>query len=275
MKNIDKIVVEDFGNEWKKFNHLSQTDDDIKSSYDQYFKIFPFAELRKDSEGFDMGCGSGRWAKFVAPQVGFLNCIDPSRLAIEVAQKSLSHFTNTRFHNGSVGDDLLPEGSQDFGYCLGVLHHVPDTLDGIKSCSKLLKKDAPFLLYLYYNLENRPFLFRIIWKLSDYVRRIVSILPKRLKMLCCYLIALFIYWPLAKSALILEKLGFEVSSFPLNDYRQKNFYIMNNDALDRFGTRLEKRFNKKQINDMLTNSGFKDIIFSEDMPCWVCLARKA
>ena len=275
MKNIDKTVVDDFGEEWKKFNHLSVDDEDIRGSYDQYFNIFPFNEIGPDSQGFDMGCGSGRWAKFVAPKAGILNCIDPSAAAIEVAKKNLIEFENTRFFNGSVGDDLLPSGSQDFGYCLGVLHHIPDTVGGIESCAKLLKKDAPFLLYLYYSLENRPAIFRLIWKVSDYFRRVISIMPMRSKMVCCALIALFVYWPLARSAAVIERAGFDVSSIPLNDYRKKSFYFMNNDALDRFGTRLEKRFSKAEITEMLTRSGFKDISFSDDMPCWVCLARKA
>ena len=33
-----------------------------------------------------MGCGSGRWAQFVAPRVKKLFCIDPSE-AINVAKK--------------------------------------------------------------------------------------------------------------------------------------------------------------------------------------------
>ena len=275
MKNIDMNVVDDFGDEWDKFDHVALKDEDIKISYDQYFQIFPFDKLKPDAEGFDMGCGSGRWAKFVAPQVGLLNCIDPSILAINVAKKNLSEYTNVEFHNASVGDDVLSDGSQDFGYCLGVLHHIPDTLSGVKSCSRLLKKDAPFLLYLYYNLENRPLLFRLIWKLSDYVRRFICIMPKRIKMLFCTLIALFVYWPLARAAFVLEKCALDVSSVPLNDYRKKSFYFMNNDALDRFGTRLEQRFSKSQILDMLIQAGFKDIHFSEEMPCWVCIARKA
>lgn len=274
-KNIDKTVVDDFGHEWEKFNYLALKEDDIRSSYDQYFKIFPFDELKPNAEGFDMGCGNGRWAKFVAPMVGTLNCIDPSSLAIEVARESLSGSTNVKFHNASVGDDVLLDNSQDFGYCLGVLHHVPDTLEGIKSCSKLLKKEAPFLLYLYYSLENRPLLFRLVWKLSDYMRRVISIMPKKIKMLCCSLIAFFVYWPLARLALFIERLGFNVSSMPLNDYRKKSFYFMDNDALDRFGTRLEKRFSKQQVSNMLKEAGFEGIVFSEDMPCWVCVARKA
>lgn len=274
MKNIDNNVVDDFGNEWDKFNHITLNEEEIRSSYDQYFKIFPFDELKPDAEGFDMGCGSGRWAKFVAPKVGILNCIDPSSLAIDVAKKSLLDYTNVKFYNASVGDDVLLKGSQDFGYCLGVLHHVPDTYSGIESCARLLKKDAPFLLYLYYNFENRQLFFRLVWKVSDYARKIISILPRSIKMKFCSLIALFVYWPLARIAFILEKFGFNVNSMPLNDYRKKSFYFMNNDALDRFGTRLEKRFSKQQITDMLINAGFKDIYFSEDMPYWVCTAKK-
>ena len=43
--------------------------------------------MPKKAEGFDMGCGTGRWAKFVAPKVGKLHCIDPSN-AIVVAKKN-------------------------------------------------------------------------------------------------------------------------------------------------------------------------------------------
>ena len=109
-----------------------------------------------------MGCGSGRWAKFVADKVHILNCIDPSEKALNVAKKNLSKFSNVNFYNASINDEVLERNSQDFGYCLGVLHHIPNTLDGIKACSELLKKDAPFLMYLYYNFETRPFLFRLI-----------------------------------------------------------------------------------------------------------------
>ena len=34
----------------------------LESAFDSYFHFFPFNDL-KDAEGFDMGCGSGRWAQ--------------------------------------------------------------------------------------------------------------------------------------------------------------------------------------------------------------------
>jgi len=236
--------------------------------------MFPFEELSNDSEGFDMGCGSGRWAKFVANKVHLLNCIDPSEKALNVAKQNLSNFSNISYFNASVSDNILKENSQDFGYCLGVLHHIPNTLEGIKACAKLLKKDAPFLLYLYYNFENRSFFFKLIWRLSDFIRKIISSLSPKTKIFITSIIAYLIYYPLARSAFVSEKLGIDVSNFPLSDYRNKTFYFMKTDALDRFGTRLEKRFSKDEIQRMLKEAGFRDIRFSRNTPFWVSISRK-
>lgn len=275
MKNIDKKTVEDFGEEWNKYNQSSIHDEELKKVWNQYFDMFSFEELSNDSEGFDMGCGSGRWAKFVANKVHLLNCIDPSEKALNVAKRNLSNFSNIRYFNASVNDNILKENSQDFGYCLGVLHHIPDTLEGIKACAKLLKKNAPFLLYLYYNFENRSFFFKLIWRLSDFIRKIISSLSPKTKIFITSIIAYLIYYPLARFVFISEKLGIDVSNFPLSDYRNKPIYFMKTDALDRFGTRLEKRFSKDEIKRMLQEAGFRDVRFSKNMPFWVSISRKS
>ena len=274
MKNIDEEVVKDFGIEWDRFQQSELSEEELEKAWKPYFGIFPIEELDENSIGFDMGCGSGRWAQFIASKVGTLNCIDPSSQALEVAKRNLSEFSNVNFINASVGDHVLEEKSQDFGYCLGVLHHVPDTLAGIKSCAIALKQNAPFLIYLYYNFENRSFLFKFIWKLSDLLRRVISILPSKVKILVAALIALFIYFPLARLSFILEKMSVNVQGMPLSYYRDKHYYFMRTDALDRFGTRLEKRFSKQDITAMLIKAGFKEIQFSNNRPFWVCLARK-
>jgi len=269
--NMDRQVVEDFGREWQTFNQDEIADEALVRAFNQYFDIFPFEKINPLSVGFDMGCGSGRWAKLIAPRVGRLNCIDPSELALAEAKNKLRTFSNCYFECSSVAGASLPRESQDFGYCLGVLHHVPDTLAGIKSCFEKLKRGAPFLLYLYYRFDNKPAWYRLIWALSDVLRQGVSRMPFRIKHLTSQMIAFTIYWPLSRMALTFEKAGFNVTNFPLSDYRKKPFYFLKTDALDRFGTRLEKRFTKKEITQMLGEAGFVDIKFSESMPYWVAV----
>lgn len=89
MRNIDQKVVKDFGNEWDTYHHRDITFQDIEKTFWQYFHLFPFKKLPQNAQGFDMGCGSGRWAKIVASKVFKLHCIDPSPKAIETAKQSM------------------------------------------------------------------------------------------------------------------------------------------------------------------------------------------
>ena len=171
--------------------------------FGDYFAIFPWDQLPPNAEGFDMGCGSGRWARFVAPGVGRLHCIDPSS-ALAVARNTLADQPNVQFHQASVAASGLPPNSQDFGYSLGVLHHVPDTAAAIRSCAELLKPGAPLLLYLYYAFDNRPRWFRWLWHLSNAARLLIRRLPPRPKQLVTDLIALTVYWPLSRLASLAE-----------------------------------------------------------------------
>ena len=101
MDNIDQNTVSSFGNEWYDFDQSKMSYMEIKKIFDEYFSIFPFYLLTDKSEGFDMGCGSGRWARLMAPKVKKLHCIDPSS-AIEVARRNLSDCNNIIFHNYSL-----------------------------------------------------------------------------------------------------------------------------------------------------------------------------
>ena len=87
--------------------------------------------------------------------MGLLHCIDPSS-ALGVARQILADQPTLRFHQASVAASWIQLNSQDFGYFLGVLHHVPDTAAAINSCAALLKPGAPLLRYLYYAFDNRP-----------------------------------------------------------------------------------------------------------------------
>jgi ubiquinone/menaquinone biosynthesis C-methylase UbiE len=272
-RNIDLGVVKAFGEEWSKFDHTERENPDLLTLFHSYFEIFPWHELPPDAEGFDLGCGTGRWAHFVAQRVQLLHCIDASAAALDVARRNLQTHSNCSFHCASVDAIPLADSSADFGYSLGVLHHVPDTEGGIKACVRKLKPGAPLLIYLYYAFDNRPAWFRILWRCSDFIRRFTSALPFAIRSPLCDMIAALIYWPLARIAKLLERLGVGVESFPLSAYRNRSFYSMRTDALDRFGTRMEKRFTRAQIMRMMETAGLERIAFSESV-CWCAIGYR-
>ena len=271
--NVDQKVVQGFGDEWNRFTQSELSSKELKDVFRLYFSIFPWDRLPKDAVGFDLGCGSGRWAKLVAPRVKKLHCIDPS-LALDIARKNLMEFKNCEFHNAAVDEIPLKDNSMDFGYSLGVLHHCPDTQAGLDECVKKLKIGAPFLVYLYYDFDNRPWWFRIIWRITDLIRRVISSMPYSLRYWASQIIAATVYFPLARLSWAVEEIGFSSKNIPLSIYRNLSFYLMRTDALDRFGTRLEQRFSYNQIKEMMLKSGLENIEFSNEEPFWCAVGYR-
>ncbi|MDH5525842.1 MAG: class I SAM-dependent methyltransferase [Nitrospirota bacterium] len=274
-ENVDHKVVRDFGKEWSTYDQSGVSQEELSTILNEYFAVFPWEQLPKNAKGFDLGCGSGRWAKMVAPRVGELHCIDPSEEALDVARRNLEALPNCVFHAKTVDDIPLDDQSMDFGYSLGVLDHVPDTAAGIRKCVEKLKPGAPMLVYIYYALEFRPWWFRAIWKITNVVRRIVAGLPHPIKLPITRAIAATIYFPLARAALLLERLGFNVNNIPLSAYRNKSFYTMATDALDRFGSRIEHRYTKDQLHKMMSDAGLVNIRFHNGTPYWCAVGFRA
>jgi ubiquinone/menaquinone biosynthesis C-methylase UbiE len=272
-KNVHTETVSGFGDEWERFNQRTLSAEERARIFKKYFSIFPWNDLPENAEGFDLGCGSGRWAMLVAPRVGKLICIDPSA-ALAVAEKSLSSYTNCSFVSATVDTMPIEDGTMDFGYSLGVMHHVPDTQAGIATAVKKLKPGAPLLLYIYYAFDNRPFWFHAIWRISEIFRAVISRMPMGMRYWASQFLASTVYWPLARTSRLLEKTGLNVSNIPLSTYRNLSFYTMRTDALDRFGTRLEQRFSRKQIKQMMEQAGLENIVFSPSEPFWCAVGTR-
>ena len=273
VKNLDADTVKSFGDEWSLFDQSELSAAEAEKIFEDYFAVFPWNKLPENATGFDMGCGSGRWARLMAPRVGHLHCIDPSS-ALDVARAAMATEANVTFHCASVDVSPLLPSSQDFGYSLGVLHHVPDTAGAIKACVAMLKPGAPFQVYIYYAFDNRSLLFKLTWRCSDFVRRLVCKLPPKLKHMVTDCLAALVYFPLARLSLLAERSGFKVGNIPLSYYRNHSFYTMRTDSRDRFGTPLEQRFTRNAIIAMLEAAGLYDVRFSERAPYWCAVGIK-
>ena len=273
MQNIEKITIENFGKEWNEFNQRNLPISDNLDMFEKYFNIFPLENLNKNSIVLDAGCGSGRWAFFMAPRVKNLICADPSN-AINVAKKNLEKFKNVNFLNESIKDLSIKNNSIDFCYCLGVLHHTNDVKNNLKNLVNKLKMNSPILLYIYYNLENRSFFYKFLWKLSDFIRFFISKLPFKFKIKVTNLIAYIIYYPLSRISKIITKFGLNSEFMPLSYYKDKHMEILKNDSHDRFGTIIEKRYSKSELKTIMEDCGLNNIQFDDTQPFWCVLGYK-
>lgn len=272
--NLDRATVEGFGDEWTRFDQSKLSAEERKRIFDAYFGHFPWSSLPANALGLDVGCGSGRWAAVVAPRVGRLLCVDASSAAAAVARHTLRGASNAAVAVASVDRLPVPDASLDFAYSLGVLHHVPDTAGAIDACARALKPGAPMLLYLYYRFDNRPTWFRMLWACSDAIRRRVSRLPHGSRWAVSQIVAFSVYLPLARLSRLGAAAGRDVDHWPLSFYRDRSFYVMRTDALDRLGTQLEQRFTRTEIIAMMTQAGLADLRFREAAPYWTVVGTR-
>ena len=272
-RNIDPVTVNAFGEEWSKFRAF--TPDDIEKIGDEYFDIVPPALLTSQTVVLDAGCGSGRWSRYLSSRVSYVEAIDPSE-AVFVAATQHADLANIRFTQAGI--DVIPFADESFDMvvCLGVLHHIPDTAAALRSLIKKLRPGGHLLLYLYYSLDNRHVGYRGLFGASNLLRVVISSLSGGFKRPLCDAIALLVYLPLVLLARAVGSVSDSMGDrLPLGYYRNKSFHVMRNDALDRFGTPLEKRFSRAAIQDMLSEAGMTEVVFSEHAPFWHCLSQRA
>ncbi len=272
-ENIDNEVVESFGDEWLKFHDFS--DEIIHDIAKEYFDLLNDKIVNKNTYAIDIGCGTGRWTKYLTEKVGFVEAIDPSN-AIIAADKLLGKIENVRLSKASTETIPFSDETFDFAMSVGVLHHIPDTQQAMKDCVKKVKKGGYFYCYLYHNLETRGWWFKTLYWLSNQLRKVVCKLPSKLKRFVCDILAIVIYMPLVLWVRFLVLIGLRkiAIKMPLSAYNNKSFFVIRNDALDKFGTRLEQRFSKKQVETMMLQCGLEDILISPLSPFYHAIGRK-
>ena len=277
-RNLDQEVINSFGHEWEAFKYIdTQTDDALDSQFEAYCRPIDLHEFSpKISIAGDFGAGSGRWSHRLLPFFSSIYVLEPSDRAIKVLKDKFFDTPQIMILQETVGANSIPENSLDLALSLGVLHHIPDTGLAIKDVASKIKSGGVFLCYLYYKLENKPLFYRGLFWASNSLRWVISRLPYGIRRLIAQIIAGAIYLPLARTSKLVGSRGKDVSNFPLHHYADMPFVMLQNDALDRFGTRLEQRFSKKEITEMLGKAGFdlSTLKFSEVEPFWTFSVKK-
>jgi SAM-dependent methyltransferase len=271
-QNLDQEVINSFGLEWAAFDYSeSESDEALDQQFLAYCAPVNLDQFNADSAiAADFGAGSGRWAARLLPYFSIIYALEPSDGANQVLRNKFKNETRIKILQETVGANSIPIASLDLAMSLGVLHHIPDTGLAIRDIASKVKSGGVFLCYLYYKLEDKPVFYRGLFWTSNSLRWIISRLPYATRRFIAQVIAGAIYFPLARISRLLGNRGKDVSNFPLHHYAKMPFVMLQNDALDRFGTRLEQRFSKNEIVEMLSEAGFDltTLKFAEHEPFW-------
>ena len=277
-ENLDQEVINSFGHEWAEFDYSeTETNEALDAQFRAYCEPIDLSQFNLETSlAADFGAGSGRWTSRLLPYFCLVYALEPSDGASKVLTKKFANENRVKILQETVGMNSIPSNSLDLAVSLGVLHHIPDTALAIKDLASKIKSGGVFLCYLYYKLENKPMHYRGLFWASNSLRWVISRLPYVTRRFIAQFIAVLVYLPLSRVAKQLSKRGKNVSNIPLHHYANMPFVMLQNDALDRFGTRLEQRFSKRDIEEMITEAGFDvtTLKFSDSEPFWTFSVTK-
>lgn len=265
-KTGDNPIIAGFDDEWSRFRDVGTKDQ--ADVYALYFDLLPVARLAKDQTVLDAGCGGGRWAFEVSKRGPRVIAVDLGR-SVEVARANTDP---DRVDCVQADLESLPLGTDtvDWAYSLGVLHHTRTPERALANIVNAVRPGGLVLLYLYYALDQRGPLYHTLFVAADVTRRLLSRQPRFVVRVIATFIASVVYWPLARFAAFLERAGAGVlaAKLPLGFYRHLSFGTMLNDSLDRFGTRLERRYTRAEMTALMHAAGLVDVTLSSSPPFW-------
>ncbi len=271
-RRSDQLVA-DFDFEWTRFSSVGS--EEFAQVFEQYFDQIPSDAFRDSALVLDAGSGNGRWAYEVARRGPRVVAVDLG-LSVELARDNTASTGRVAVVQADLRELPLLPRAFDWAFSLGVLHHIECPARALQQIVDVIRPGGTMLLYLYYALDNRGPAFRALFAGVDLVRRIFSISPRPVVFVFSALVAALVYWPLARASRLLAALGASrlAGTIPLTYYRERTFRTMRNDSLDRFGTRVERRFTRMEITRLMLDAGLVDVRVSSALPYWHATATR-
>ena len=240
---------ESFGYQWTAFSAMVI---DFRENFLEYIHpvqpaFFP------GKRGLDVGCGFGRHivnaAQFGAEMVG----VDISA-AIDVTHKNTHNLPNVHLVQADVYRMPFRQGTFDFAYSIGVLHHLPDPEAGFKQLVSVVKSKGAVFIWVYSKKR------RLVNAMLETARALTTRLSPRFQMALSWAAAAVDWAGFVVPYRLMSKLpglGSVVQRFSvprLKVYGNYPFQVAWADWFDRLAAPIRFYYNENDLNGWLRRS---------------------
>ena len=243
---------ESFGYEW---THFHRWYDSSEVGFRDYFETVDLEALR-GCRVLDAGCGMGRHARQMAAHARHVVAVDFSR-AIEQAALNTRGMANVHCVKADLLQLPFAEGTFDYVYSLGVLHHLGNTETAVRALAAQLKPGGRLRVYLYWKRHGGA---GAALRLVSAIRALTTRLPFWLLRWLCWLLSVALWVTVVVPYRLVVWAGVrDMSHWPLFVYAKYPFRVLYNDQFDRFSAPLEKRYDPEDVSALLESAGLRDV----------------
>jgi ubiquinone/menaquinone biosynthesis C-methylase UbiE len=253
-RSTKQRTAESFAYEWSQFGDLRP---EWRKNFIDYMQPHP-PEWVAGKLVLDVGTGSGRHSAQAVAFGARVVAVDLGR-SIDVARRNLPRGVLTV----QADAERLPFAAETFDIVIsiGMLHHMPNTQEGITGLVPFVSPGGHLHVYLYWIPETRWHV-RVL-RVVTAARLVTVRLPYRLLHKLSYAVsaALWVGVVLPYRSFRHRRRGRSlVASLPLKTYADYPFVVLVNDQFDRFSAPIEHRFTRAQVEAMLARAGLVDVV---------------
>jgi SAM-dependent methyltransferase len=151
--SIPRFVTDDhlesFGRQWTKYEVAHDHEDQATFVAKTGMQLTELSGLKV----LDAGCGGGRYSKVCGEAGAQVFGADHTR-AVDKARELCQHLPNVRFVQADLKALPFPEGSFDFAFSIGVMHHDANTRAVFESVAKMVRPGGRLAVWLYRKNQN-------------------------------------------------------------------------------------------------------------------------
>jgi ubiquinone/menaquinone biosynthesis C-methylase UbiE len=209
--------------------------------------VFPFdLNSIKNKKIIDVGIGSGRISNnLLKYDPSKLVAVEPSD-AINIAKENIK--SDKVEYLNIKGQDMNFQNDFDYAFALCVIHHIPEYKEVLKKIEKSLKPNGKFVAWVYSKEGMELYIFML-----KNLRRITSIMPDFILRIFSQFLAILTYpYGFLCRFLPLPLKKYFVTMFNKFSFKHKSYVIF-----DQFNPSFYKYFSKKELTEVLEETGFK------------------
>jgi SAM-dependent methyltransferase/uncharacterized protein YbaR (Trm112 family) len=251
--SVKRLTAESFTYEWR---HFGGPRPEWRKNFVDYMQPHDPASLN-DKLVLDVGTGSGRHSAHAASCGARVVAVDLGQ-SIDVARRNVPREVLTV----QADAEQLPfdPGTFDLVMSIGVLHHLSDTEQALRSIIPLATAGGHVHVYLYWVPEHPG--HRAVLRLVSLARRITTRIPHLLLHALCYPVAAVLWAGVVLPYRAVRRLAPRsrlAEAFPLKTYADYPFGVLVNDTFDRFSAPIEHRFTRREVAEMLERADLEDV----------------
>ena len=223
----------------------------------------------------DAGCGSGMDTFQMAQEH------DGQVIAVELSREGVTHtqgrtraFPNVMPIQGDVEALSFRDGSFDFVYSYGVLHHLPNPEQGFRELVRVLKPGGVIAIYVYEDFSTHAGLERALLWWVGVMRRLTVRFPAPLLYRLCQLCAPLVFVTLTMPATLLARWTMTSPLSQRIPFRHgRSFFGLSGDLYDRFSAPLEQRYSRQDVERWFAGAKLQEVTVIVQRG-WVAYGRK-